>query len=135
AINAYGSLANSRDYQIKLLGSYLFPKIGVRMAAIYSLAQGPRYSRQFTAELDQGPVEIYAVPRCSLVGNAIQALDIRLEKTFLVGRINLGIVADVHNVFNADKATAYYDILDTASLQASAYQTPRYCQLGMRMTF
>jgi hypothetical protein len=135
AINAYGKLDNSREYQFKLLGSYIFPRLGVRMAAIYSFAQGPRYSRKFTADLDQGPVEVFAVPRSSLVGDSIQGLDIRLEKTFTIGKMGLGVVADIHNAFNADKPISYYDLLDTGSLQVSAYQDPRYYQLGMRLTF
>jgi hypothetical protein len=134
-INAVGPTEGSREYQVKLLASYFFEPLGVRAAAIYNYAQGPHYSRQFRGILNQGPVDIFAVPRASLISDPIQQLDFRFEKTFNIRRASIGILLDIHNLFNADKATGIYNILDTQPKQVSSIQDPRYFQLGIRFIF
>ena len=134
-INAVGTTLGSREYQVKLLASYFIEPLGVRAAAIYNYVQGPHYSRQFSTVLNQGPVNIYAVPRASLVSDPVQQLDLRLEKTINIRGASVGVLLDVHNVFNGNKPTGIYDILDIQPMQVSAFQDPRFYQLGIRLMF
>ena len=135
-INAYGPVSSDRSYQFKVLAGYHIKPIGVDVSAIYSYMQGLRYSRKFTAALNQGYKEVYAEKRGTLLEDPLQQLDLRLEKQLKVGPGIIGFLVDVHNVFNGDTPNNISDILD---LQTEPFiygrQDPRYFQLGVRYIF
>lgn len=66
-------------------------------------------------------------------------LDLRLEKTFKISMINLGLFADGFNVFNRGAATGWWmNSSNTATYkykQMTAINTPRIFQLGARIEF
>jgi hypothetical protein len=135
-INAYGPSSYNREYQFKLLFSYYFKPLGINIGTIYSAMQGIRYSRQFRVLLNQGWMNVYAVPRNSLLTDPQHLLDLRLEKVFNLGPRRLGIMVDVHNLLNSDVPTSVSNIVDTQT-QPYVYSIlePRYFQLGLRFTF
>jgi hypothetical protein len=135
-INAVGPAPYDRTYLLRFLVSYFIRPVGINAALIFNYVQGPRYGRQFEVLLNQGWKSINAIPRNSLVGDPLSTLDLRLEKTFAVLKGNLGILLDVHNAFNSDKATSLNTLMGTDSTPVVlAIQDPRYFQLGVRLTF
>lgn len=134
--NAYGPSSADRAYQVKVLAGYFFRPLGINISGTYFYMQGLRYSRQFTAVLNQGYVQIYAEPRNSLLADPIQQLDVRLEKELKVGPGRLGFLVDVHNVFNSDTPSSISDVLDLQT-EPRIYgrQDPRFFQLGIRYRF
>jgi len=135
-INAFGPESFNRSWQVKVLAGYFFKPLGIDISGIYTYMQGLRYSRKFTAPLNQGYVEIYAERRNTLLADSIQQLDIRLEKQLKVGPGTIGFLVDAHNIFNSDTPNSLSDILD---LQTEPWiygrQDPRYFQLGVRYIF
>jgi len=97
---------------LKLSGSYEIPRIGVTLAGVFKIQTGMPYARFVTAfgdidevAFNQGSIQFYAEPRGSRRLDTLRVLDLRLSKSFDLGRRHrLELMADVFNVFNRERA-------------------------------
>ena len=75
-------------------------------------------------------------------GDSFITLDLRLARTFAVGRARFTAIAEVFNAFNVANPTGYNDQLNqpnygqTSARIGQAFGSgPRAAQLGVRLTF
>ena len=145
-INAYGRLDYQREHMIKVQGTYLAP-LGIMISGYYQFGSGVPYTRILRSyeaglgSLYQGGVSIFVEPRGSHELPDQHLLDLRLEKSFNVGRGQIALQADIYNAFNSNRATSLgnttnYDwFLDERGQAVYGILGPRYFQLGILYRF
>jgi hypothetical protein len=100
--------------QVKLLGNYLVPKIGVNVAGTFQSVPGPQISANYTVTsaaaqtslgrpLSGGAANVLVnlIPPGSLYGERANQLDTRISRPFKTGRFRAQINLDVYNTLNA----------------------------------
>lgn len=106
--------------QLKLLGTYEIPKIGMQFAATYQDVAGPEVLATYTASnavvqpslgrpLSGGAANV-TVPLIApgdVYGPRARMLDLRLSKPFRYGRTRTNINLDVYNSLNANTVTFF----------------------------
>lgn len=81
-------------------------------------------------------LNILLEPRGSQRYDTQYNLDLRLEKTFKIGRYSLGIYADVFNVLNDDAITSWITWYGLPNYQnITGIRAPRDFKLGLRFWF
>jgi hypothetical protein len=73
-------------------------------------------------------------PRGSRRYPSSKNLDLRLEKTFKIGGIKLGLLVDVFNVFNEGQVNSYSTIA-TSFEEVISIVNPRAFRAGIRFWF
>jgi outer membrane receptor protein involved in Fe transport len=142
-INALGRLPLERRHQFKIEGMVRGPW-GINLGGYFRYLSGTRLTRTITSSLigvslPQGATTIYAETRGSDSLPDFWQLDLRLEKTFRISVLNVGIFADCFNVFNMAFATAMWT--NSSNLTTYKYREmtgindPRIVQLGARIEF
>ncbi len=146
-VNALGRFPLERRHQFKVEGLVKGP-MGVNCGWYFRYLSGNPTTRTITSnlvgltgasKLAQGNTTIYAEPRGSTLFNDFWQLDLRLEKTFRVSIINLGIFADCFNVFNRAFKTGMWMNSSNQTVNKlyvmTAINDPRIFQLGARIEF
>jgi len=146
-ISALGRFPLERRHQFKVEGLVKGPW-GVNFSGYFRYLSGTRATRVVTSNylgltganaLPQGNETIYAEARGATGYPDFWQLDLRLEKTFRISVINLGVFADCFNVFNKGFKTTMW--LNSSNqtiyqyLQMTAINDPRIFQLGARIEF
>jgi hypothetical protein len=140
--NAEGRFWYERRHQIKLTGMVKGPW-GINFGTYMRFLSGRRYERQvrsqdFNLDLYQGNRTIYAEERGANGYPDLFIVDIKLEKAFKVGPVNIRAFVDIFNVFNDNNATEYYLISSHPSLVYETMediQDPRIFRLGAKIEF
>jgi len=144
--NALGRFPLERRHQFKVEGLLKGPW-GINFSGYFRYLAGTRASRTISSNyvgltganaLPQGNTTIYAETKGATPYPDFWQLDLRLEKTFRISIINLGIFADCFNVFNkAFKTGMWMNSSNTSTpyLQMTAINDPRIFQLGARIEF
>src|SRR5262249_50399866 len=144
-INASGLLNGDRKYIVKIQGTYQLPW-NLKMSGNYQWLTGRPYASQVPVEnadqtplLNQGIPVIFTETRDgSRRTSNVSLLDLRVEKAIPVNnRWNIGISADIFNIFNSD---AFYDITTaTAGAddfgQGAVFVQPRRVMVGLKLNF
>jgi hypothetical protein len=137
-INADGPLTQDREWQLKVMGSYMAP-LGFIFSGYWEYMTGLPLYRTLTVTLDQGPVAVYADPKDAHTLEDQSRLNLRVEKVFGFGDgpIELGIIADAFNVLNEDAVTSEVGSTNTAGGfgRPVTIQAPRTLRLGARVRF
>ncbi len=146
-VNALGRFPLERRHQFKVEGLVKGP-VGVNLGWYFRYLSGSPTTRTITSNLvglsgasalHQGNTTIYGEPRGSTLYPDFWQLDLRLEKTFRVSFISLGIFADCFNVFNRAFKTGMWMNASNQSvnkyLVMTAINDPRIIQLGARIEF
>ena len=103
-INLNGALALDREWQAKLVGTYLAP-LGFSFTGNLQYLTGVPIYREYAVSLNQGAVVVVADPKDTHREDSIARLDLRVDKTFMLGRsVGLVLSLDVFNVFNGNTA-------------------------------
>jgi hypothetical protein len=141
-INAIGRLPLERRNQFKLQGMVAGPW-GINVSGFFRYYSGQRYTRTVANTdlgimLSQGQSIIFAETKGShgLPDQAI--LDLRLEKVFRMGGVQLGLFADGFNLLNGNKATEVQVRSDSPVLifgQMTRIMDPRAVRLGFKFEF
>jgi len=139
--NADGVLPLERRHQFKLSGLVKGP-FGINFSGYFQYLSGAPVTRTISNNylgltLKQN-VTIFAEMRGSSHLPPFYQLDLRLEKTFRISVINLGIFADCFNVFNRGAATgAWLNSSNTGTpyMRMTSINTPRIFQLGARIEY
>jgi hypothetical protein len=150
-INADGDSTNDYTHMAKIQATYLAP-FGIYVNAYFRAITGDAWTTRYRTApgvLAQGRVRVFAEPRGSNHYPVLTALDMRLEKTFLIAeKYRLGIILDVFNVFNNDTITSWGNTYGSGAdwLATTAYpstlghdlyglQGPRQARIGIRLIF
>jgi len=138
-INAYGLLDNQRQHHVKFQLVYQAPW-GINLTGYYEYGSGSPWTRGLYSEtaglsLYQGNVAILAEPRGSQHLPDLHTLSVRVEKSFRIGSGQLGILADIFNVFNASTVTAMGTLTNVNFNDVLGIVSPRYINLGIRYRF
>jgi hypothetical protein len=143
-VNAFGRLFNDFHHEIKLLGSYRIPRLEIGLNGYFRLLSGTTYTPvAFLMDESGGIGDVRLEPRGSRRLPTQAMLDVRIEKTFVVGRGRLGFYADISNVFNANTTTAVQDRVPSVVIAGHElpFGTPlavlpaRQTTLGLRWFF
>jgi hypothetical protein len=150
-INADGRLTHDQEHEIKLLGSYLLPNIGLQFSVYYAYFSGDTWTRRsrclyvddgsglFTCDRVNSPtgtrIRYFAEERGSrrLPGN--NKLDFRVAWKKPVKDNTFELFVDCFNLLNRGYAT---DIEDDDGDDFSApleWNLPRYYQIGARYSW
>jgi hypothetical protein len=141
-VNAYGQMSLERRNQFKLQAMATGPW-GISFSGFFRYYSGQRYTRQVVStdlgvDVNQGQATIFAEPRGSHMLPALPILDLRVEKSFRMGRTSFSLFADAFNVFNGNVATAAQAVSSSPALvfgEMTAIQDPRAFRLGFRFDF
>jgi hypothetical protein len=148
-INRQGPLSLDREWQLKLVGSYLAP-LGFSFSGFYQYLAGTPLYRGYSVVLAQGNTSVVADPKASHSNDDFSRLDLRAEKTFSFGSrpLELDLVLDVFNVFNENAVVWRESDTGTFSPANGSYvpvpggfarplgvQQPRTMRLGARLRF
>ena len=100
--------------QVKLLGTYLVPKVAISLAGTFQSVPGPQISANYVATnavvqpslgrpLSGGAanVTLNLVPPGTMYGERANQLDWRVSRAFKVNRVRLGVNLDIYNALNA----------------------------------
>jgi hypothetical protein len=147
-VNAKGRLTNDPTNQWKIQGTYVIPKIEVKVSGNYTWVTGPTWTRVSSCldqdpdpnvtdcfNFNQGTVRYFAEPRGSQRLDANNNFDFRAEKYFKFNGTELGVYADIFNVFNKGEDTAV-NIRDGSSFgDTRSFSAPRQWRFGLRYSW
>ena len=139
--NANGTLPLERRHQFKLTGLVKGP-FGINLSGYFQYLTGYPVTRTASnaylgLALKQN-VTIYAEQRGSSHLPDFYQLDLRLEKTFRISAISLGVFADCFNVLNRGASTGVWlnsSNTGTPYFRMTSINTPRIFQLGARIEY
>jgi hypothetical protein len=138
-INAYGPTPTNSTNSWKFSSTYR-AALGIVIGARYSYESGRPYGRLITARLNQGNTTILAEPRGAYYMDAVNDLQIRLDKDFkLPNQQNFRLSLDMFNLFNAGTVLT---VLNNSSQtgdagfgQTNTVVQPRRFTVGARYQF
>jgi hypothetical protein len=138
-INAYGPTPTNSTNSVKLSSTYRAP-LDIVVGARYSYESGRPYGRLITARLNQGNVTILAEPRGAYSMEAVNDLQIRIDKDFkFANSQSVRLSLDMFNIF--DKGTVLTVLNnsttqgDAAYAQTNTVVRPRTFTVGLRYQF
>jgi len=139
---AIGPFGLERRHQVKLTGMVKGPW-GLNFGTYFRYLSGEHYSRVVSSRfyqiaLNQGTTTIFAEQRGSRTLPAVVILDLKVEKAFKLGPVNLRAFVDVFNVFNNNKATSVQTTSNSPTLvfeKMLTIQDPRIFRLGAKIEF
>jgi hypothetical protein len=140
--NADGRFWYERRHQFKLTGMVKGPW-GINLGTYMRFLSGRRYNRRVRTQdlgvaLGQGNQTVYAEPRGARGYPDLFMVDIKFEKAFKLGPVNIRAFVDIFNIFNGNKATEYYLISSHPSLvfeEMEDIQDPRIFRFGAKIEF
>jgi hypothetical protein len=135
-INAYGPLAMDSPHYLHVYGTVELP-LGFVLTPRLLLRSGSNWNRSRLVPGWAGRVPLRIEERGSRRRPIRTDVDMRLEKVFmLTGRMRLGVIFDVFNVFNSGVETGTYTRITSVNFgKASSINAPRYLRLGLRLIF
>lgn len=143
-VNAYGRAFTDRPMVFKLLGTYMAP-LGLVFSGSFQSTSGLPWAR--VVRFNRGPlfpemvvesfVDVQAEPLGTQRFPTRHVLDARVEKVIRLGVGQIGVMADVFNVFNANTVAAYESSrTDSPFFQVPRrIEEPRILRLGVRFSF
>jgi hypothetical protein len=139
-INSYGYVDNDSTYQLKIAGTYPIPG-GIRFSGALQSTTGLPLQRVLTVTttlvpgLTQVTQAVDLVERGSVRLERMNLLDVRFEKVFKVGKLELSPVADVYNLLNSNVSTSEVTAVGGSLGRPSAILDGRFMRLGAKLNF
>jgi len=139
-INSYGYVDNDSTYQLKIAGTYPMPG-GVRFSGALQSTTGLPLQRVLTVTtalvpgLTQVTQAVDLVERGSVRLERMNLLDLRFERGFKLGRVELSPVADIYNVLNSNVSTSEVTAVGGSLGRPSAILDGRFMRLGAKLNF
>lgn len=141
-INAEGHTAVDPTHEFKVSGTYRVPWVGgFNVSGMYVYRSGQTWARTirsgFGGALSQGSETILAEPRGSRRLDAVNNLDLRVEKTFPLGTAQrtVGVYFDIFNLTNQGVALTVQPLSGSSFGQPDDWSSPRTLRVGGRFTF
>jgi hypothetical protein len=134
-INAEGKLSSDYTHMLKIQGSVILP-LDINFNINFQLISGATYTMQIRLprSVDPDRTYIYAETRGSNRYPTSKNLDLRLEKTVKIGKVKVGLLLDVFNVFN-EGIVNWYQTLATNFEEVRGIKNPRAFRAGLRFWF
>jgi hypothetical protein len=134
-INSDGKLTYDFTHMLKIQASVILP-LDINLNANFSVISGPNYQLygSIPTSVDVNRSSFYMEPRGSRRYPSKTNLDLRLEKTLKFGKLKLGLLLDIFNVFNADTVTSLSGYINTFE-EILGIRTPRAFRAGLRLWF
>ena len=134
-INAEGTLSSDYTHMLKIQGSIILP-LDINLNINFQLISGPTYTMlvRLPRSVDPDRTYIYAETRGSNRYPTSKNLDLRLEKTVKFGKVKVGLLLDVFNVFN-EGIVNWYQTLATNFEEVRGIKNPRAFRAGLRFWF
>lgn len=143
-----GRLTYDREWQFKLVANYRLPG-GILAGAYYRYQSGRPWTpriRKFRIPVDMDQPNIFSLrlePRGSRRADALNQLDVRLQKTLNIGDNRLELILDGFNITQSDTPTRIYTFINqkfpisggSAFGKPSRIIAPRQLRLGIRFIF
>ncbi len=135
-INTEGRLSIDPTHMVKVQGSFILP-LDINVGFNFSYITGNTYNKSIRLGfVNQQAPNILADPAGSVYRYPSQTnLDLRIQKDFRFGKIRVGVLADVFNLFNAGTV---YDVVTQAGPEFGNTQDivyPRRFRVGLRVYF
>jgi hypothetical protein len=132
---ARGQLFQDRSHIGKIAAAYHFPR-RTTVGAIVRYADGQPFTRLVIApSATQGAVAVRSYANGGSAFTFVGTVDLRLQKTFTLGRGEISAVVDVYNLPNLGNEVIEYVVAGPAFRTPTALQPPRTAVLGARVTF
>lgn len=130
-----GRLFSDRAYTIKIAAAWHVPG-GVRLGSVARYQDGQPFARVVVVpDLRQGADFVMAIPRGRARFTFAVSWDARAEKTFAVGRAQLGAVFEVFNLLDNTNEVEEDEVTGPAYRTMTALQPPRTFRTGLRLSF
>ena len=149
--NPYCHQEQNFQTQVKFLGSYLVPKVGVQVSGTFQSIPGPQISANevLSSAAVQGSlgrplagattVTVNLVPPGSLFGDRLNQLDIRFGKILKYQRTRASLNLDLYNAFNVDSVlaenTTYSNATATGWRVPTTIVTARFAKISVQLDF
>jgi hypothetical protein len=142
-LNQVGRTTFDFTHQVKLEGTYRVPFLGgFNLSGIYRYTTGSPWGRRATIRgLDQGTATVRIEPRGTRRLDAINNVDLRIEKTIPIrDQFTAGFYIDMFNlnnqgVHNSEIERAVLDVSGESFGQPRRWIAPRSYRAGFRFTF
>jgi Carboxypeptidase regulatory-like domain len=130
--------------QVKLMGTYLVPRIDVQLAATFQATPGPEVLAQYFVtsaqtephlDLTGGFRLVNVVPPGTEYLPHLKQLDIRLAKIIRVGRTRTTVHLDIANALNANNVQVTNVTYGPRWLQPLGIMDPRLFKIGAQFEF
>jgi hypothetical protein len=145
--NREGPVPLDRPHEFKLFFGYQVPKVEVALNTYWRALSGTTYT-PFTRVTGRtlnwtSSVDVFVEPQGSHRVEALNIVDVRLEKVFNLGFNRLGIYADLENLFNLGTVTSRQTRFPSTSISgntvefgnATAVTSARQITFGGRWSF
>jgi hypothetical protein len=130
-----GRLFSDRAYTIKIAGAWHAPG-GFRLGSVARYQDGQPFARVVVLPgLRQGTDFVMAIPRGRARFTFAITWDARVEKTFAVGRGQLGALFEVFNLLDNTNEVEEDEVTGPAYRTMTAIQPPRTFRAGVRLAF
>ena len=134
-VNTSGLLDLDKTHDVKFSGVWLAP-YGFVLGVNYIGQSGAPYARFFNVELNQGIMSFNAETPGAKRTPFQHMIDVRLEKSFLVGRIKPSVFFEAFNLLNSNTAIGIGAQVDSPTFnQITAILPPRIFRVGVALTF
>lgn len=139
-INADGHLTFDPTHMLKIQGNVILP-FEISLTANFSAISGNTWTTTYKPPRgiympSSANLNIRLEPRGSQRYPAQYNLDLRLEKTFQIGNLKLGVYGDMFNSFNGDETLAWLTQVNVPTYQkVTSIRAPRDFKLGLRFWF
>jgi hypothetical protein len=133
--------------QVKLFGSYLVPRLDVRLSAAFRNEPGPERLANYTASSAEAAVSlgrnlaggarnvtVSLVERGTLYGERMTQLDLRVAKILRLGRTRTTLSVDLYNALNGNAVLAESPAFLTW-LQPQNILNARFAKVGLQLDF
>ena len=137
-INATGTNTLDFPHEVLIRGSYRVSRLGgFNVGGVYRYMSGSALSRTAVFRLTQGNTTVRVEPRGTLRTDATSSADLRLDKTFPLGKDSrqLSVYLDVFNVNNQGAATGFTEASGANYGVPSGWSTPRTVLISGRLSF
>ena len=134
--------------QVKLLGSYIIPKIDVQFGAAMQDMPGPELAADYVATsaaiapslgrpLSGGTANqtINLVQPGTMYGERLHQLDVRVSKIVRVGRTKTNVSLDIFNALNTDTVLTYNRAFGSAWLRPTTILLARFAKISAQIDF
>jgi Carboxypeptidase regulatory-like domain len=136
--------------QLRGLATYVVPVLDVQLATTFQSKPGPMLAANYVASnaevapslgrpLSGGAanVTVNLIPPGARYGDRINQLDVRVARTFRIGRTRTRVAVDVYNALNASPVLAYNSsfVPQGSWLQPTAILSPRFVKIAAELDF
>jgi outer membrane receptor protein involved in Fe transport len=136
--NAAGRLANDRTHVVRVIGSALIPRVGLRIATSAQYLTGAPWAASAPVALPQGLTRILLETPGTRRLSSQTLLDIRVSRVFsLAGKAQAELLLDVLNALNdnAEERLADENRFSQNFARPSVFIDPRRAMIGLRFRF